>query len=458
MLNPEPIFCPGLFEPAPSKEGFLLRIRIPGGLVNYSQAIAIGESIHQAGADRLQITNRANLQFSSTQQLSETVLRQIQSVGLAAPMEKLDRLRNIMASPIAGLSGLIDTRPLVRDLDRYLSNQLELTSLSAKFSIGIDGGEGISIRQRPNDLCLVATSEGIRLLLRLEDELLDTNLVWPQEWTVTMVGAIAQWYRERSLLIAIPAHGQRRSRKPRLRQFLTPAGLEDLLRICRATGARASILPLPIVSPATHNHLGIYPQGMLRFYVGVAIPLGELLLSQWQGLVAISKSYGSGTLRLTPWQNVILSDIEQVPATLAALADLGLSASLTDPAGWIVACRGTAGCSNAETASQDHARYLIERSRALLSQPLQIHISGCNKGCAYPLSSDLALLGRDGGYEVYLPEAGRIFGRVLYSWLPANQALEKIEKLLQLYSVSSQSDTFPAFVAQNRIDGAFPPS
>jgi ferredoxin-nitrite reductase len=446
MLNPEPIFCPGLFEPAPSEEGFLLRIRTPGGLVSYPQAIAIGESIHQAGADRLQITNRANLQFSSAQPLSETALRQLQSAGLAAPIANLDRLRNIMASPIAGLGGLMDTQPLVRDLDRYLSNQLELAALSAKFSIGIDGGESISIRHRPNDLCLVATTEGMRLLLRLEAELLDTNLVWPQEWTVTMVGAIAQWYREHSPLIAMPTQGQRRSRKPRLRQLLTPDGLEDLLKICRSAGARSSTLPLPTASPATHGHLGIHSQGMLSFYVGVAVPLGELLLSQWQGLVAITKSYGSGNLRLTPWQNVILPDIEQVPATLAALADLGLSASLTDPAGWIVACRGTAGCSSAETASQDHARYLIEKSRALLSQPLQIHVSGCNKGCAYPLSSDLALLGRDGGYEVYLPEAGRIFGRVLYPWLPADRALEKIEALLQLYS-SSQSDTFQAFVA-----------
>jgi ferredoxin-nitrite reductase len=447
MLNPEPIFCPGLFEPAPSEERFLLRMRTPGGLVSYPQAIVIGETIYQAGADQLQITNRANLQFSSTQILSVTTLQQLQSVGLAAPIASLDRLRNIMASPVAGLSGCIDTQPLVRDLDRYLSNQLELAALSAKFSIGIDGGESISIRQRPNDLCLVATTEGMRLLLRIEEELLDTNLVWPQEWTVTMVGAIAQWYREHSPSTAIPPQGQRRSRKPRLRQLLTPEGLEDLLKLCRSTGARSSTLPLPAVSPATHNHLGIHSQGMLRFYVGVAIPLGELLLSQWQGLVAIAKSYGSGNLRLTPWQNVILPDIEQVPATLAALADLGLSASLTDPAGWIVACRGTAGCSSAETASQDHARYLIEKSRALLLQPLQIHVSGCNKGCAYPLSSDLALLGRDGGYEVYLPEAGRIFGRVLYHWLPADQALEKVEKLLQLYSRSSKSDTFQSFVA-----------
>jgi ferredoxin-nitrite reductase len=447
MLNPEPIFCPGLFEPAPSREGFLLRMRTPGGLVNYPQAIAIGETIHGAGADRLQITNRANLQFSSTYPLSETALRQLQSGSLAAPMESLDRLRNIMASPIAGLSGFLDTRPLVRDLDRYLSNQPELAALSAKFSIGIDGGESISIRQRPNDLCLVATIEGMRLLLRIEEELLDTNLVWPQEWTVTMVGAIAQWYREHSASTTIPTDSQRRSRKPRLRHLLTPERLEDLLRICRSTGARSSTLPLPTMSPATHGHLGIHPQGMLRFYVGVAIPLGELLLSQWQGLVAIAKSYGSGNLRLTPWQNVILPDIEQVPATLAALADLGLSASLTDPAGWIAACRGTAGCSNAETASQDHARYLIEKSRALLSQPLQIHVSGCNKGCAYPLSSDLALLGRDGGYEVYLPEAGRIFGRMLYHWLPADRALEQIEKLLQLYSGSSKSYSFQEFMA-----------
>jgi ferredoxin-nitrite reductase len=463
-ISTEPIYCPGLFEPASSGDGFLVRIRTPGGLVNYPQAEAIAD-LTGAGDSNLLVTNRGNLQISAAQAPSAALLQQLQTLGLAAKLPQLDRFRNIMASPTAGIdpSAVMDTRDLVRSIDRYISSQPHLAQLSAKFSIGIDGGEKVSIRQRPNDLCLVATVEGLRLLLRTPDGQWDTSLVWEQG--VDAVQAIAHWYLQRSQdSIATDAPDpQRRSQRPRLRQFLIAEDLKDLLQVCIKAGARpvASLLP---EAPIDYDHLGIHAQRQIGLsYVGISLPLGELTVEQWRGLSSIAQQYGSGQLHLSPWQNVILPDIAQVDQMLKALADLGLSADALDPAGWIAACRGFS-CSSGETDSPQHARRLIQSASQLVHRPLQIHISGCSKGCAHPLSSDIALLGRDDGYEIYLPVAvgafpeeqetsqneNRIFGYLLYPWQPSDRALNQVEELLRAYSPFSATMSFQEFIRSHQ--------
>jgi ferredoxin-nitrite reductase len=439
----EPIYCPGLFEPATSGDRLLLRIRTPGGLVNLAQAQAIAEL---AGDATLLVTNRGNLQCSAVALPTAQVLQRLQGVGLAAQVPQLDRFRNIMASPTAGIDPLavIDTRELVGQIDRYISSQPELAQLSAKFSIGIDGGESVSIRQRPNDLCLVASNDGLRLLWRTPLGQVDSALVW--ENGVAAVAAIAHWYRQQSL--AAPNNSDdrhRRSQRPRLRQFLTPTGVEQLRQACLQAGAQPASGLLPPVTAANYQHIGVHPQAQTGyFYVGVAVPLGELTIAQWQGLSAIAEQYGSGQLRLSPWQNVILPDITQVDKVLTALAALELGADRLDPTGWIAACGGLR-CGSGEVDSPQHAHQLISAVQGLVKRPLQIHISGCSKGCAYPLSSDLALLGRDGGYEIYLPEADRVFGHLLYAWLPADRALAQVVEILRAYGPCSARMSFLEF-------------
>jgi sulfite reductase beta subunit-like hemoprotein len=96
---------------------------------------------------------------------------------------------------------------------------------------------------------------------------------------------------------------------------------------------------------------------------------------------------------------------------------------------------------------------LMSAVKGLVKRPLQIHISGCSKGCAYPLSSDIALLGRDGGYEIYLPAADRIFGHLLYAWLPADRALAQVAEILRAYAPCSGTMSFLEFA---QISGMSP--
>jgi ferredoxin-nitrite reductase len=444
----EPIYCPGLFEPAASGARFLIRLRTPGGLVNPAQARAIEQL---AGQGNLLVTNRGNLQFDAAGVPDPLLLRELQSLGLAAERPELDRFRNIMASPTAGLDSQarMDVRPIVAAVDLYISSQPQLAQLSAKFAVGIDGGESLSIRQRPNDFWLVARSAtDLGLVIRTENGPVDLNLSWPDG--VAAVAAIADWYLQRSATAQGQIDGHRRSQRPRLRQFMTAAGLQELRQACLAAGAQHTAEPLPPAAAHNYQHLGVWPQQQAGdFYVGLALLLGEVTVPQWQGLRAIAQEYGSSQLRLSPWQNIILPDIRNVDPVLTALGELGLSADRLAPAGWLAACRGLR-CSSGEADSAGDSRRFVEmlsRRQEISDQPVQIHISGCSKGCAHPLSSDIALLGRAGGYEIYAPEGDRIFGRLLYTWLPADLALKQVESILQAYNQHSKTLSFAEFAA-----------
>jgi ferredoxin-nitrite reductase len=447
---PEPVYCPGVFAPAVSQDGWLVRLRTPGGLLTTRQARSIAQL--GQGAD-ITVTNRANLQWRLGQLPPAAQLEQLPALGLAAAQPSLDRLRNIMASPTAGIDrhARRDTRALVTQIDRYLSTTTELAGLSAKFSIGIDGGEAVSIRQRPNDCCLVAVPGGYQLLLRTDRGWLDSHRVWPDG--LGAVRAIANWYVSRSTQVPAPDSGGRRSQRPRLRHCLTALGAADCwagLDATHPTLADDVKEPPPI---STHGHLGVHPQAENdRYYLGISLPLGKVTAAQWEGLISLADRYGSGHLRLSPWQNLLLPDVYQVEAAVAAIAALGLSVDARNPAGWVVACVGNAGCTHGETDSSADAQRIMHLAAQWLDRPLQIHVSGCGKGCAYPLGSDLALWGRGGGYEIYgpSPQGGashQIFPHLYSPWLPREAALSLIFQWLQAYSALADRLTWAEFLA-----------
>ena len=144
LRQSEPLVCPGLFYATPAQDGAIYRIRTPAGMLTSEQASVVAHFAEQMGDGYLQITNRANLQIRSVHMVAPPpMLSTFQDVGLAAAMSGVDHLRNIMASPTAGIDpqALIDTRPLVTALDHTIVQHEEFAGLPAKFSVGFDGGE-----------------------------------------------------------------------------------------------------------------------------------------------------------------------------------------------------------------------------------------------------------------------------------------------------------------------------
>ncbi len=158
MLSPFTA-CPGLFYNTFAQDGILCRIRTPGGILNSQQFHLIANMADNYGGGYVDITNRANLQIREIQrEVSTGDLHTLQTSGMAAVNPAIDHLRNIMTSPTAGIDPgeLIDVRPLVQDWEQYVSGQPQLAELSAKFSVGFDGGGKVSIAKFPNDISLTA--------------------------------------------------------------------------------------------------------------------------------------------------------------------------------------------------------------------------------------------------------------------------------------------------------------
>jgi ferredoxin-nitrite reductase len=414
--------CPGLFYQTVAQDGFLTRIRRPGGRLDGAQAKYLATIAQRYGNGQIWLTNRSNVQLRLSQEaLPVDVLARLQTLGLAAADASVDHLRNIMAGPTAGIdrSALIDVGPLVGAIDDYLSSHPELAALSAKFSIGLDGGEAVSIRDRRNDVWFVAASVD-RLRVYFGDD--DTGIVVGPDDVVEIVAAIGRIYLDVAPQI-LGGGTRRKSRKPRWREIVDYLGFDRVIGLLSRRGA----LSAPSNSATNRQSqnsaskprsgVGINRQAQSGLsYVGIVVPLGRLESSQLTDLAQLAETHGNGELRLTPWQNIIIPNVTQPTALQTDLTQLGYSTDPVHPAAALVACTGSPGCASSFTATQTDAMRISEYLMNKLDLPVNIHVSGCNKGCAQPYASDIALMGLESGnYDLYVRSGNQIFGELVRS-------------------------------------------
>jgi ferredoxin-nitrite reductase len=149
---------------------------------------------------------------------------------------------------------------------------------------------------------------------------------------------------------------------------------------------------------AKHGHLGIHAQRQAGLnYIGLVTPVGRLTEAQLRGVAALARRFGSGTIRLTVWQNLIVSDIrdDDIPAACEAIAALGLGWQASNVRGGLVACTGNAGCKFAASNTKRHAAELSAflDARIAVDAPINIHLTGCHHSCAQHYIADIGLLG-----------------------------------------------------------------
>lgn len=435
--------CPGLFYGSEAQDGILSRMRIPGGILTSPQALAIADLIDQYAASYVQVTNRANLQIRGlAANINPDVFYNLQKLGISPRLPQVDPIRNIMASPTAGIDPqqLLDTRPLVQAFDDYLQAHPELAALSPKFSVGFDGGELVSIRDRLNDITLVAqhsaTSDfNLRLYLSLAGNSFDTGIVISTNY-LSVLAALTQVYWQ---YCATQPTSQP---KPRLKHLLADWGvdayLEKVERYLDLPWARVTD-SIPQVEQ-NYKHLGIHQQSQSGYsYIGIALPLGRLKSDQLQELANLAQIYGSGTIRLTPWQNLLLADLpnSKLPEIQQCIAKLGFHWQTNRIDSAMVACAGSTGCASATTDTQSQALALAKLAQDLqLEYPINIHFSGCKKSCAQHHPSDIALVGNQemiDSYDVYVGTGESSFGRQIWQAVSAAEIPGLIERLLRIY-------------------------
>ncbi len=402
----------------PARDGGICRVKLPGGLLTSAQARAVAEAARLCGSGVLELTNRSNLQLRGVRDENhEPLVPRLLAAGLGPRNPAADDVRNLLLSPAAGRdrSAHLDTRPLAGRLLALLENTPEFHALSAKFALQLDGGESLAMLDHPHDLWLSALPGGTHLAFGLAGCPRDPAL-----------GAIPLAQAERLVEAVLRLFLQVAGAHTRMRQLLAELPVEQFL-------ARLSLpVQQPWATPVRPRYdsppLGAHVQAQSGWVMLLAsAPLGRLHAEQLHALADLADTEGSGELRLTPWQGLLLPDIPGSRRAFVgqALHDLSLLLEAREPLARLLACSGLPGCARAQADTKADARQLAER---LPPQIVQVHLSGCPRSCAAAHVAPYTLLAQPGGrYDLYRREQGQAgFGRLLAQSLDIDQAGEHL--------------------------------
>ncbi|HTF61795.1 MAG TPA: NirA family protein [Edaphobacter sp.] len=469
----------GLFHVAPAQNSFMLRLRVPGGILSSHQLCGLAQLSEDHGSGRVDLTTRSNLQIRQFQPRDIVhVLNRIQMLGLTSRGSGADNIRNITASPITGLDPqeLMNVAPLVEAMQAYIANTREMYDLPRKFNIAFDNGGSITALADTNDIGFLAVrvAEGhsippgvyFRVLLcgitGHRQFASDCGLLLRPEETVAVAAAMVRTFVR---------HGDRTDRKKaRLKYLIDHWGIDRFLEETEKMLAFPLIrVPISECEPRQTvdrvAHLGVHAQSQTGLnYIGVVIPVGHLPAAQMRALAEIAERFGSGELRLTVWQNLIVPNIatEQIEAAKQAVLDAGLDYSAGTVLSGTVACTGNRGCRFAASDTKTHAvalaRQLDERF-PVLDQPVNLHVTGCHHSCAQHYIGDIGLMGMkvagEEGYQVMIgggADGDQGLGRELIPAVRFSDLAPKLENLFSAYSSQREpKETFLNFTRRHDI-------
>ncbi len=475
----------GLFYCAPTQSAYMCRLRIPNGILGHWQIAGLADLAERYAAGYAHVTTRANLQMREIEPKNAVAMVEaIQDLGLCSRGSGADNIRNVTGTPTAGIDSqeLIDTRPYAREWHFHILNDRSLYGIPRKFNVGFDGGGAIAVLEDTNDIGFQAVEvkdgfglePGVWFRLMLggitghKDFARDTGIVVKPGDATEVADAVVRVFID---------NADRTNRaKARLKYVLDAWGFEKFLTAMEEKlGHKLARAPAEAIAPRPAfdrlAHIGAHPQKQAGLHwIGVVLPVGKLTAAQMRGLGQIAAAFGDGDIRLTVWQNLLISGVaaDRVAAAEAAIAAIGLSSKATSIRAGLVACTGNAGCRLAMSNTKQHAEDIAHwcESRVQLDGPVNIHLTGCPNSCAQHYIGDIGLLGvkvqisEEGdqveGYHIHVgggfgPDA--MCGRELYRDVKAEDAPKTVERMLKAYLAhrASADESFLAFTRRNEV-------
>ncbi|MFS8856109.1 ferredoxin--nitrite reductase [Synechococcus sp. H55.2] len=400
----------GIFFRKRTPGQFMLRLRLPNGILTSGQMRMLAAIIHPYGKDGVaDITTRQNLQLRGIPiEEMPQILGYLKEVGLTSIQSGMDNVRNITGSPLAGIDPdeLIDVRGLTRKVQDMVTNNGEgnpsFTNLPRKFNIAICGCRDNSVHAEINDLAFVpafkAGKLGFNVLVggffsaRRCAEAIGLDVWVDPRDVVPLCEAVLLVYRD---------HGLRANRqKARLMWLIDEWGLEKF----RAAVERQIGHPLSRAAEKDEvvwqkrDLLGVHAQKQPGLnFVGLHVPVGRLNALEMMELARLAEVYGSGELRLTVEQNVLIPNVPD--SRVAPLLKEPLLKKFSPNPGplqrGLVSCTGNQFCNFALIETKNRAVALMEELEAELEIPqtVRIHWTGCPNSCGQPQVADIGLMG-----------------------------------------------------------------
>ena len=290
----------------------------------HAQFAGLADLAERYGGGYAHVTTRANLQVREIEPKNAVALIEaVQDLGLCSRGSGADNIRNVTGTPTAGIDPqeLIDTRPYTREWHFHILNDRSLYGLPRKFNVAFDGAGIIPVLEDTNDIGFqaVEVKDGFgvepgvwfRLLLGgitgHKDFARDTGVVVKPADATKVADAIVRVFID---------HGDRTDRtKARLKYVLDAWGFEKFLALVEEKlGRKLARVPADAVAPRPPfdraAHIGVHAQKQPgRNWIGVVLPVGKLTAEQMRGLATIARDFGDGDIRLTVWQNLLISGV-----------------------------------------------------------------------------------------------------------------------------------------------------
>jgi sulfite reductase (ferredoxin) len=392
-----------------TSEWFMMRIGIPNGIVSASQLRTIGGIARKFGRNLADITVRQNIQLHwlTIESLPE-VVEALDAIGLSPKGACGDVVRNVTGCPLAGVAAdeWIDASGIAQDIAKLLTANAEFYNLPRKFKISATGCPSWCTYPEINDVGLTpARRDGeagysLRVGGGLSNEphlavRLDA-FVRPGE-AVEVVRAVTEIFRDQQGLRESRDHA--RLKYLFMREGWTAESFLDELN--RRLGFRlAPGVSEQVPEDILRDHTGIHPQRQPGLcYVGASVLRGRITGEQLKATAELAEQFGSGALRATVSQNLVIIDVPKAKAGELAreLGQIGLH--VEGSAFWrgAIACTGTEFCKLAIAETKGFTRWLVDELEGRLpqfDQQLKLNVTGCPNGCGQHWIADIGLEGK----------------------------------------------------------------
>ncbi len=397
----------GIYEQKPKDGHFMMRIRINGGILTSDQTRVLAGIAKDYGRDLIDVTTRQAIQYHwlTVEQIPD-IYRRLESVGLYSYEACGDCPRTIVGNPLAGIDKdeLFDTTTLVNEVNDFFLMNRDFSNLPRKYKMSISSNIYNSAHAEIQCLAFTPATKvldgqevmgfhvwvggGLSAKPYLAQRM--DLFVRPEDVLKVSIG-ITTLYRD---------HGYREKRHhARLKFLIADWGVDKFKeKLVELVGELPNLGEDKIIGWDGSYYDGVHPQKQPGLnFVGLNIPIGRLSADELTELARLADVYGSGTIRTTVSQNIILSDIPD--AKVAELLQEPVLQRLTpSPKPFLsrtVSCTGNEFCNLAVVETKARAKRVAEYldEHVELDEKIRIHFIGCPNACGQKHIADFGLQG-----------------------------------------------------------------
>src|SRR5437763_6693996 len=362
----------GLYHDKPKIGTFMLRVKIPNGVLSAAKLRTIGEVSNRYGGGDAELTTRQCIQLHWLELAAlPGVFADLEAAGITSAGGCGDTVRNITGCPVSGLAAdeLFDSTPVVEGATAEFYGNPAWANLPRKHKYSIASCADRCNAPEINCVSLVgvlhAGREGYAVqvgggLASVPRIARDLGVFVPKEESNEILGAVTSVWSEDLKY--------RMSRvKARLKFMVDDIGAEGMLeRVETKLGRTLERYELPPVGAHPSAHIGIHAQKQPGLsYIGVPVRLGLSSGDQLIAVADLAESFG-GDVRVTRQQNLVVTGVpnERVEEVLAALAELGLSLETNEIWANSIACTGEPHCNFSVGETKTRLRSLVDHLEA----------------------------------------------------------------------------------------------